>query len=196
MSDRLFKPSAAHKLEDPERLIWLPPNEVLEALSLRPGMNVADIGAGTGYFALPIALAILPGGKVFAVDLQPEMLDLLRAKLTGHAAPQNIILGEGSAAETHLARGTADLVLIANVWHELDDHAATLREAQRILAPGGQLAILDWRTDVTPPPGPPLHHRIAAEDVRTFLLGAGWSCGPLRHIGRYNYLVLCSPPAA
>ncbi len=73
MNDREFKHTEAHKLEDPERLKWLPPAEILAHLRLGPGMKVADIGAGTGYFSIPIARAVGALGHVFAVDLQPEI---------------------------------------------------------------------------------------------------------------------------
>ena len=124
-NERIFKPSEAHKLEDPARLTWLPPSEVLARLRLRPGRNVADIGAGTGYFVLPIARETAPTGTLFAVDMQPEMLGKLRENLTSPNAPQNIELIEGDAAATTLGNESCDLVLMANLWHELDDHAAS-----------------------------------------------------------------------
>ena len=82
MNDRVFKHTEAHKLEDPERLKWLPAAEILAHLRVAPGMKVADVGAGTGYFSIPIARAVGALGHVFAVDLQPEMLALLRGKLS------------------------------------------------------------------------------------------------------------------
>ncbi len=81
MNERTFRASEAHKLEDPDRQKWLPVQDVLAALDLRPGMCMADIGAGTGYFTLPAARAVGPQGRVFAVDLQPEMLAKLRGNL-------------------------------------------------------------------------------------------------------------------
>ena len=90
MGERLFKPQDAHKLEDPERQIWLPVVDVIRASAIRPGMRVADIGAGTGYFAIPIALAVGVGGKVYAVDLQSEMLNKLQQKLTKPGVPATL----------------------------------------------------------------------------------------------------------
>jgi ubiquinone/menaquinone biosynthesis C-methylase UbiE len=185
--DRVFKASEAHKLEDPERLVWLPPQEVLGALPLDAGATVADIGAGTGYFALPMARRV---ERVFAVDMQPEMLELLRAKLASPDAPRNVSLVQGAADRTTLAGASCNVALLANVWHELDDHAAVLRESARILKPRGTLAILDWRPDVDRPTGPPLEHRIAAEQVRSAAAAAGWIAAPPKNIGRYSYLVL------
>lgn len=78
-----------------------------------------------------------PNGKVYAIDLQLEMLNMLRGKLERPDAPPNIELVRGQASKTMLASKCADVVLIANVWHELDDHEAALQEAARILVPGG-----------------------------------------------------------
>src|ERR1700745_3894965 len=100
-SHKLFDPASAHKLENPERLTWMPPDEVITLLALESGNDVADIGAGTGYFALPMAKAVDPG-KVYAVDLQPEMLNLLRQKLSAPGAVRNVELVEGDASATTL----------------------------------------------------------------------------------------------
>jgi ubiquinone/menaquinone biosynthesis C-methylase UbiE len=188
----MFDPASAHKLEDPERLTWLPPGEVLARLGLRSGETVADIGAGTGYFAIPIAREIGPSGKVVAVDAQAEMLALLRRKLDGPEAPRNIEAVEGDAVRTGLPDDGCDLVLLANLWHELPDGGAALREADRILRPGGRLAILDWRPDVEQPPGPPLDHRVTAEQVVHQLEHGGWSLHYRGDAGRYHYLLLAT----
>ncbi len=196
--DRVFKPSEAHKLEDPERRVWLPVEDVLRTLRLDANAAVADIGAGTGYFALPIAERVQ---RVFAVDMQPEMLELLRAKLSRPGAPRNVELVQGTATATTLPAAACDLALLANVWHEIEDQAAALGEAARILRPRGALAILDWRPDVDRPPGPPLEHRVAPEQVRREAGRGGWSSPPAINIGPYSYLVLLSrqpgvPPRA
>lgn len=194
MSERLFKPQDAHKLEDPQRQIWLPVADVVQALAVRPGMRIADVGAGTGYFAIPMAHAVGPGGKVFAVDLQTEMLDLLRQKLRAADAPRNLELVQGEASRTTLASRSVEVLLIANVWHELENHAAALQEAARILAPGGTLALLDWRADLSPPPGPPPDHRLAAEDVLQYLRKNHWTVEPATNLGRYSYFLTATPP--
>ena len=194
MGDRLFKPQDAHKLEDPERQVWLPVADVIRSSAIRPGMHVADVGAGTGYFAIPIARAVGVGGKVYAVDLQPEMLDKLREKLTRPDAPRNIELVRGEASGTTLPSRSVDVVFLANVWHEVEDPAAALQESARILAPGGSLALLDWRSDTSSPPGPPADHRLPAADVLQFLLESGWTTDGSAHIGRYSYFIGAIPP--
>lgn len=184
--DRMFRHEHAHRLDDPERLQWLPPAEVLEYLALSPGLCVADVGAGTGYFALPMARALLPDGRVHAVDAQPEMLALLQSRI----ADLPVTPVHGTADRTTLADASVDLVLLANVWHEIDDTAAALAETRRILRAEGRIAILDWRTDVEQPPGPPLAHRVSAADAEQSLRSARFGVRESRAVGRYSYLVI------
>lgn len=190
MNDRTFPLADAHRLEDPERLTWLPPQEVVGALDLRPGEAVADIGAGTGYFALPMARAVGGAGTLYAVDFQTGMLDLLGKKLLEPRAPANITVVHGTAAHTTLPPACADLVFMANLWHELDDHGVVLKETARLLRHGGRLAIVDWRGDLRPPPGPPAEHRVTAEAVALTLEGNAFQVERTGHVGKYGYLVL------
>jgi len=187
MNERTFLAKDAHKLEDPERHTWLPPADVLARLGLRKGMTVADIGAGTGYFTLPISREIGNTGRVFAVDLQQEMLELLRKKLPRELT--NVELHKGEALATTLKDHSIDLAFIANVWHELDDYSTVLKEIHRILKPAGKLAILDWRPDVSVPPGPPFEHRIAPDKVAQQLRDEGWKVTSSDQVGTYGYLV-------
>ncbi len=92
-NERTFNPARAERLDEPSRREWLPPDTVIAALRLDPGMDVADVGAGTGYFAIPIAETIRPG-ICYAVDFEPQMLELLRARRAGYA---NLALVHGEA---------------------------------------------------------------------------------------------------
>jgi ubiquinone/menaquinone biosynthesis C-methylase UbiE len=192
-NDRVMNIADAHKLENPDRVQWLPPDEILGHLPLRPGAVVADIGAGTGYFALPLARAVGPKGRVLAVDLQIEMLELLRAKLNVSDAPANIELVHGRADATTLSDCSCDVVFIANVWHELPDHDAALREFRRVLKPGGSLTVVDWRPDTVHPPGPPLEHRIPQSAVVTKIKDAEWEILSETSVGKYSYFILAEP---
>lgn len=194
MNDRVFKHTHAHKLEDPERLKWLPPSEVLSRLHLVPGARVADVGAGTGYFSIPVAKAVGNEGKVFAVDMQQEMLDRLRQKLEQPDAPGNISLHLGGASQLPLPDDSVNLALYANIWHELDHHDAALREAIRVATAKGKIAVLDWRSDKEPPPGPPQEHRIAAETVMNFLQTNGCHRVSCYNVGQYAYIVTAELP--
>ncbi|MEO8368663.1 MAG: methyltransferase domain-containing protein [Candidatus Solibacter sp.] len=195
MNSRTFKAADAQRLEDPERQEWLPLQEAIEALGISPGMTIADIGAGTGYFAIPFARAVESSGTVLAIDFQPDMLAIIRQKLKAPAAPQNIRLLEGSAENTGVPESRCNLVFLANIWHELDDHVAVLREAARILTADGSIAVLDWRHDVTRPPGPRVEHRVSLAKTRTALEDAGCHIRHAGSFGAYNYLVIGSRPA-
>jgi ubiquinone/menaquinone biosynthesis C-methylase UbiE len=194
MNDRVFKHSHAHKLEDPERLKWLPPADVLLRLHLSRGARVADIGAGTGYFSFPLAKEIGSAGEVLAVDLQQEMLDLLRQKLEQSESPKNISLHLGTASHLPLPDNSVDLAFYANIWHELNDQDAALREARRITLSQGRIAILDWRSDKDSPPGPPQAHRISAETIVNLLQTNRCHNVACYNVGQYIYLVTAEQP--
>jgi ubiquinone/menaquinone biosynthesis C-methylase UbiE len=190
MHELTFKPSEAHKLEDPERLKWLPPGEILARAGVQPGMTVADIGAGTGYFTIPIARVVGESGKVYAVDFQPEMLDMLKNKIAAPDVPRNIEPVAGEAGDTGLPGGSCDLAFLANVWHEIEDRPAALREFARILKPGGRLALLDWRHDADRPPGPPAEHRVPMRNAIHTLELEGWELFHFGDVGGYNYMLV------
>jgi ubiquinone/menaquinone biosynthesis C-methylase UbiE len=188
MHDRRFPASEAHRLDDPERLLWLPPAAVLGALAVRPGETIADVGAGTGYFSLPLAKAVGPEGKVYAVDAQAEMLSLLRQKLDA-AAFAIVQLIPAEADQTGLPPSSCDLFFLANIWHEIEDQFAVLREAMRVLKKNGRIAILDWRPDVDPEHGPPLAHRVDPSRAIESLRSAGFEQVATANLGRYSWLV-------
>lgn len=164
-----FDPRKAGRLESEERRRRLPPKEILAKIGLSPGMVLADVGAGSGYFALPAAEVVGPSGKVFALDLSEEMLGLLRAK---NPPPQVEVLACGEA-RLPLDNGAADLVLAAFVLHEAPDPKAFLRELHRVARPGGRAALLDW-LPIHEEEGPPLEERIPPEEAGRLLRSAGF----------------------
>lgn len=186
--DKRFPASQAGRLDNPMRLLWLPPAEVVGALALQPCATVADVGAGTGYFSLPLSRAVGPEGKVYAIDGQAEMLARIDRKLTS-ADLSNVELIHAEAEQTGLPPSSCDLFFLANLWHEIEDRDAVLLEARQVLKRGGRIAILDWRTDVEPVAGPPLAHRITVDEAfRETRLG-----GLIRitsaEVGQYSWMV-------
>jgi SAM-dependent methyltransferase len=187
-----FDPKNIHKLEDPERLKWIPVDAILDRLQVKSGMTVADVGAGAGFFALPMAKRVGSSGKVFAIDSQPEMLGYLRKKLDASGIAMELV--EADAAKLSLPDRSVDLVFMANVWHEIDDRDAAALEALRVLRKGGRLAVLDWRPDSVSPPGPPLDHRIGAAHVHQELTSHGYDAPDPVNIGEFSYLVVGVKP--
>jgi len=180
--------SLADRLDNPERLLWLPPATVIEALSIHSDDSIADIGAGTGYFSLPLAQAAGPSGLVYAVDCQAEMLSRLELKLvTGDIS--NIRVIHAGADSTELPNASCNLVFMANVWHEFEDRSAVLLEAKRILKAMVRIAVLDWRPDVQSQPGPALNHRLSASDAANCLQSAGFLELKCSNVGEYSWLV-------
>lgn len=188
MPEKRFDAALAYRLDLPERIAWLPPQEVIGALAIQAGTTVVDLGAGTGYFTLPLALAVGAAGRVIAVDAQEEMLELLRRKISSSAAT-NIELVRAEADRIALPDSTCDLIFLANVWHEIPDRAAALAEAKRILRARGRIAILDWRPDVEPEHGPPLEYRLTPASAVTELLIAGFQPGAQQNVGKYSWLL-------
>jgi ubiquinone/menaquinone biosynthesis C-methylase UbiE len=193
MHDKRFPASEAHRLDDPARMVWLPPAEVLGALSLRPGDTIADLGAGTGYFSLPLAKAVGTEGKVYAVDAQAEMLAHLRQKLQ-QGSVSNVELIHAEAESTALPDACCSLVFLANVWHEFADCSAVLDESRRILKHRGRIAIIDWRPDVARENEPPLDHRLDASNAVNELLAAGFHQVANVNVGHYSWLVQGEKP--
>ncbi len=160
----------AKSFDDPERAGWQKPDDVVKALGLKPDARVADLGAGTGYFAVRLARAV-PGGTVFAVDLEPKMVAYLaeRAKALGLA---NMRAVQGAAATPNLPE-TVDLVLLVNVYHHIDARPAYFAKLASLLRPGGRVAIIDQNESA--PGGPPKHMRVTVEQIDAELKQAGYA---------------------
>jgi ubiquinone/menaquinone biosynthesis C-methylase UbiE len=120
------------------------PDEILETLALRSGQNIADIGAGGGYFSLRFAEAVKPGGKVYAVDTNEQFLNFLRseARERGLSNIEPVLVTEGSLS---LPEGGLDLVFMRNAYHHLTDRVQYLTRLACLLKPCGRVAIVEYR---------------------------------------------------
>jgi SAM-dependent methyltransferase len=175
----------ARVFDDPKRDGWQKPHEVIEALRLAPDAAVADIGAGTGYFSTRIA-RMLPGGKVYAVDLEPDMVRHLRerAKREGLA---RMLAVQASAADASLPE-RVDLVVFVDVYHHVGDRENYLRRLRERLRPGGRIAVIDFKLDA--PLGPPSSARIAPERVRREFEQAGYALREELDFLPYQYFLV------
>lgn len=133
-------------LDRPERESEERPSRAIAELKLEPGMVVADFGAGSGYYTERLARAVGPRGKVLAVDLQPEMLEMVgkRAKKVGLS---NIELVRSTPDDPRLPAGAVDLILMVDVYHELEAPQRVLRAMKASLSPRGRIAIVEFRKE-------------------------------------------------
>ena len=143
------------------------PSEVIKQLDLKPGMVVADIGCGNGFYSLTMAKQILPGGKVLAVDIQPEMLHLLELRAKDGQV-ENIEPILGSLVSPKLPEGKVDLVLLVDVYHEFSHPKQMLAEIRKSLSETGQVALLEYREEDRSVPIKPLHKMSKRQILREY----------------------------
>ena len=151
----------AKVFDDPERDAWQKPHAVIEALALKPDAVVADLGAGTGYFAMRLA-HMVSKGRVYGVDLEPKMVKYLaeRAKKEGL---KNLSAVQGTPSDAKLP-AKVDLVLLVDVYHHIDAREAYFGKLAAALKPGGRVAIIDF--NASSKVGPPVRERMTAEQVQ------------------------------
>jgi ubiquinone/menaquinone biosynthesis C-methylase UbiE len=122
-----------------------PPAKVLDAIGARPGMTVAEIGAGRGRYAVQLAVRVGPVGKVYAEDIDAQALDHLRQRCRRWQL-ENVEVILGDVADAKLPPAQLDMIWIVSSYHHFDDPVALLRRARSALKPGGRLAIGEWIT--------------------------------------------------
>lgn len=192
MSGHRFDPAKLGKLNDVARLDDLVPDLMWSAFAAANARVVVEPGAGTGMFAREFASRMLPGGTLYAADISSDMI----AWMTEHlqlADGTEIVPLEADATSLPLEDGTADLVYMINLHHELDDIPATLAEAFRVLASGGRIGIVDWKKEPTPK-GPPIEFRIGADEIATQLADAGFVATAIHPVLRYHSVVTATRP--
>jgi predicted methyltransferase len=178
----------AKTFDDPQRDQWQKPHEVITALKLAPDASVADIGAGTGYFAVRFA-HMLPRGRVYGVDLEPDMVKYLneRAKKENLA---NLSAVQASSDDARLP-SAVDLVILVDVYHHIDKRADYFAKLRASLKPGGRIAVIDFKPDA--PTGPPKNARIAPDRVRTEMKNAGYTIDSEHAFLPNQYLLIFKP---
>lgn len=176
-------------LERPEREKEERPDKALDALRIKPGMIVADIGAGTGYMSLRLARRVGPSGKVYANDIQPEMLELLRENARA-AHLGNIQTVLGTETDPKLPRDALDLVLLVDVYHELSEPQKMLQKIRESLQPGGRLVLLEYRKEDPRIPIRP-EHKMSVAEVKAELEPEGFRLASvIETLPRQHILIL------
>lgn len=161
---RLHGDAAAYiaALEDPARDAYQKPREVIDALHLKEGEVIADIGAGSGYFTLRLAHHVGPKGHVYGVDISPDMIRHLNRRISDAGLPNvSTIL---APPDDPLLPRRVDRFLVVDVWHHIENQAGYLALMKKMLNPGGRVVMIDFhKKDL--PVGPPPEMKIAREDL-------------------------------
>jgi ubiquinone/menaquinone biosynthesis C-methylase UbiE len=166
ISGRRFAPvmgyQGAEWLERSERDEEEEPDVALNVLKIPKGASVADIGAGSGYITEKLAARVGPSGRVFANDVQPQMLEILSRRLAAKRIT-NVTLLQGTVDDPKLAPASVDLELMVDVYHELSQPQSMLRHLREALKPGGRLVLLEYRKEDPTIPIKPDHKMSVAE---------------------------------
>lgn len=167
-----FELQQKQKLDTPERRKTLPPKKLLEHFGIKAGDRLADIGCGIGYFTLPAARIVGKQGKVYALDIEQEMLAEIEKKLLSDSLT-NVELVQVKLNHLVLSNSTASCALAAFILHEVNPLEVFLAELRRILQPAGRLYIIEWDKKKTLD-GPPEKARIDCKTLEALLAQAGF----------------------
>lgn len=173
-------------LDDPGRVANQDPERFWRRVGLRPGMVVADVGAGTGFYAFPAAEQVGPTGRVYAVDVSSELVELIGERAAERRIG-TVVAVRSTPTKIPLASSIADVVLLANLLHGIPP--ATVDEAIRLARPGGRLVNVDWKKQPTPG-GPPVEHRLSSEEAARVLEGHGLRLTDSFDVGPYHYALV------
>ncbi len=180
----LFDPKNIRVLEEEARKSWQSPDEILATVKIRPSVVVVDLGCGSGFFTVPLAKK---AAKVYAIDVQKEMLEVLEQKIQSHRI-MNIEPLLSRADDIPLESETVDLVVSINTLHEFDNRDRTIGEMRRILKPNGTALIVDFKKQNTGF-GPPVDVRVSEKQAVRLFKKHGFKLLNVKNL-QYHYLLL------
>jgi ubiquinone/menaquinone biosynthesis C-methylase UbiE len=188
---KLFSPSKIPLLEDTERDTWQKPEEILNALNIKKGQTVADIGAGSGYLTVKLSDRVDATGTIYAADIQQEMLDYISKRLAEKGI-KNVSLVLGTMDDPKLPPNSLDLAILLSTYHEIAQPIDFMKKIKLALKPKGRLAILEFSDES--PIGPPIQVRLPEDLVINELKQAGFTLSQ-RHtfLMPYQYFLIFSP---
>ncbi|MSO83916.1 MAG: methyltransferase domain-containing protein [Acidobacteria bacterium] len=187
--ERLFPPQDLGLLEGPDRDAWQKPDQIMDALAFADGSAVADIGAGAGWFTIRLARRVGPNGRVYAQDVQRQMLEAIRRRVAREGL-RNVETRLGVGSSPNLPDRSLDAALVVDVYPEVEDRVTFLRNLAAALKPGGRIGIVNY-TPGRGGPGPASQEgtRVEGASVENDARAAG-----LRVLARqmlsYQYLLV------
>jgi ubiquinone/menaquinone biosynthesis C-methylase UbiE len=180
----IFDPKHIDVLESEDRKTWQNSEEIIELLELKPSYVVADVGCGSGYFAVPISRKVK---KVYGVDVQKEMLEYLEQKIRKQKIG-NIETLLSKEDEIPLPNESVDLLLSVNTLHEFHDKEKMITEMRRVLQHRGLVAIVDFRKEDTEF-GPPVAIKVSKEQAEDLFEKQGFTVQNVHNL-KYHYLIV------
>jgi ubiquinone/menaquinone biosynthesis C-methylase UbiE len=175
-------------LERPEREAEEEPSRAIEALDLRTGMTVADIGAGSGYYTVRMARKVGAEGRVYATDIQVGMLSIIQRRAKQEML-QNIVPVLGAIDDPKLPSGSLDLALMVDVYHELSSPQAFVRRLREALKPEGRLVLIEFRKE---DPRVPIReeHKMSVAQVRDELSADGYAVDKVIDVLPWQHIIV------
>jgi ubiquinone/menaquinone biosynthesis C-methylase UbiE len=178
-------------LEDPQRDAYQKPREVLAALNLKRGEVIADIGAGSGYFSFRIAHHVGAEGKVYAVDVSPDMIRHIGRRIR-ELKTKNVVAVLAEPDDPLLPTESIDRFFVCNVWHHIEKRASYLARMKKMLKPGGEIVVIDFhKKDL--PIGPPPETKIAREEIIKQMALGGFRLAREHTFLPYQYFLVFVP---
>lgn len=192
VSGRVFAPTmgvaGAAWLERPERESEEAPSKAIDVLDLKPGMVVADIGAGSGYYSARIAKRVGPTGHVYATDIQQGMIDLLERRITSESLT-NMTTVLGGMDDPKLPAKSIDMAIMVDVYHELQSPQIFLQRLKGAFKPGGRLVLLEYRKEDPRIPIQELHKMSVAE-VKQELEAEGYTLDKVIEVLPWQHIIV------
>ncbi len=178
-------------LEDPKRDAYQKPHEVIHALNLKSGEVIADIGAGSGYFTFHLARHVGDKGKVYAVDVSPEMILHVNRRIREQKA-NNVVTLLADPDDPLLPDRSVNRFFFSDSWHHIDNQTKYLALMKRMLKPGGEVVMIDFHKKELPV-GPPMQMKIAREDLIKQMESGGYRLTKEHTFLPYQYFLVFVP---
>jgi len=177
-----------------ERREWQNPEEIIEQIGVAAGTTAADLACGPGFFTIPVARSVGSLGEIYAVDIDPVMLSYLKANLESSNSEKdlskvNII--EADVCNTSIPDQSVDLIIFANILHDLEDRRSFFKELKRISRKTARVIDIDWHKRNTDDLGPPLNRRLSENEARISIRDNGLVIVYALNPGSYHYGFVC-----
>lgn len=184
---RLFPPQDLGLLEGPDRDAYQRPDQIMDALQIGENSVVADLGAGGGWFTVRLARRVGPNGRVYAEDIQPQMIEAIERRVQREGL-RNVKTVLGTPTDPKIPEGSLDAVLIVDAYHEMEQPVTLLKNIAKSLKPAGTIGIVNYKKDGGGP-GPAMDERVDPAQVIRDATAAGLELRKRENFLRYQYLL-------